>query len=107
MKPHFLEALVKSGEYEDDNGDFHAGKEEWVTLCKCDCIPAGKANEITTPDGVVLKYAYEICLPKGVRELRTGETIRISFNGNGQLVDKKEFVVKGFHSYQCQCKVWV
>lgn len=107
MKPHFLEILVKGEEYEDENGDFHAGNEEWMVLCKCDCVPAGRANNITTLDGVVLSYSYTIYLPKGTREFHTGEKVRISFNGKGQLVEKKEFVVKGFHSYQHQCKMWV
>ncbi len=107
MKPHYLETLVKGEGYEDENGDFHAGKDEWVILCKCDCVPAGEANKLTTPDGVELVYSYTIYLPKGMREFRTGEMIRISFNGKGQLAEKKEFVVKGFHAYQHQCKLWV
>lgn len=82
MRPHCLETLVKSEEYEDENGDFHAGKDEWVALCKCDCVPAGQANRLTTPDGVELAYSYTVYLPKGTRELRTGETVRIKLYGN-------------------------
>lgn len=107
IKPHTLETLQFVGEYEDENGDFHAGHEEWVTLCKCDVVPAGQANEITLPDGVVVQYAYTIYLPKNTREFQTGEKVRISFFGEGTKQEKKDFAVKGFHSYQHQCKMWV
>lgn len=107
MKPHILEVLTKTDEYEDENGDFHQGKEEWVKCCKCDAVPAGEANEITLPDGVTLTYSYTIYLPKKTREFNTGEKVRVSFFGNGMTQEKKEFTVKGFHAYQHQCKMWV
>lgn len=107
IKPHYLEVLSKAEEYEDENGDFHKGHEEWVDVCKCDVVPAGQANEITLPDGVVLQYSYTIYLPKKTREFHTGDKVRVSFFGNGTLQEKSEFIVKGFHAYQHQCKMWV
>ncbi len=107
MKPHRLEALSLTEEYEDENGDFHKGQEEWVEVCKCDVVPAGQANQITLPDGVALQYSYTIYLPKRTREFRTGEKVRVKFFEDGLLQEKKEFTVKGFHSYQHQCKMWV
>ena len=107
MKPHMLEVLVKTGEYEDENGDFHKGSEEWVEYCRCDAVPAGSANKITLPDGIELQYSYTIYLPKRCREFFTGERVRISFWGCGQTMEKREFSVKGFHSYQHQSKMWV
>jgi len=107
MKPHYLEVLTKSDEYEDENGDSHAGVEEWNRLCRCDAVPAGEANKITTPDGVELQYSYTIYLPKRTREFVVGEKVRVIFFGEGTLQEKKEFTVKGFHRYQHQCKMWV
>ena len=107
MKPHRLEVFHITEGYEDENGDYHNGTKEWVEVCKCDVVPAGESNEITTPDGVVQQYAYTIYLPKGTREFHTGETVRIIFNGTGTLQEKREFSVKGFHAYQHQCKMWV
>lgn len=107
MKPHYLEVLTKSEEYEDENGDFHAGEEEWVRLCRCDAVPSGEANRITTPDGVELQYSYTIYLPQKAREFFVGEKVRVIFFGEGILQEKKEFSVKGFHRYQHQCKMWV
>jgi len=107
MKPHILEYLIHTDEYEDENGDFHEGTEKWLRLGKCDVVPAGQANKITLPDGVELQYSYTIYLPKRTREFHTGEKVRICFWGKGAPQEKREFVVKGFHSYQHQCKMWV
>ena len=107
MKPHILEVLAITDGYEDENGDYHEGHEEWVKLCKCDAVPAGAAREITLPDGTVLQYSYTIYLPKNTCEFHTGAKVRVNFFGNGTLQEKKEFSVKGFHRYQHQCKMWV
>ena len=107
IKPHRLEVFTISEEYEDENGDFHAGQGSWVDTCCCDAVPAGQANEVTLPDGTVMQYSYSVYLPKGVREFSTGERVRIVFFGEGTLQEKKEFTVKGFHRYQHQCKMWV
>lgn len=107
MKPHVLEVLTVTGEYEDENGDFHEGKEEWMELGECDAVPAGPANQITLPDGIVLQYSYVIYLPKYTREFHTGERVRVCFFGKRCVSERKEFSVKGFHRYQHQCKMWV
>ena len=107
MKPHILEVLTITDEYEDENGDFHMGQKEWKRVCKCDVVPAGQANEITLPDGEVLQYSYTIYLPKKTREFHTGDKVRISFFERGTLQEKREFSTKGFHAYQHQCKLWV
>jgi len=107
LKPHTLEVLSTTEEYEDEDGDFHAGVEEWNEYGKCDAVPAGRANTITLPDGNTLQYSYTIYLPKDARDFSLGEHVRINFFGNGILTEKREFVVKGFHRYQYQCKIWV
>lgn len=107
LKPHILEVLIHTGEYEDENGDFHAGSERWETCSTCDAVPSGRAEEITLPDGESIKYSYTIYLPKMTREFLFGEKIRIRFYKEGVLQEKKEFSVKGFHRYQHQCKMWV
>ena len=107
MMPHKLSVLSVKEAYEDENGDFHKGTEEWEELCRCDAVPAGEAREISLPDGTKTAYSYTIYLPKKTREFRTGEKVRISFFGKGMLEEKKEFTVKGFHAYQHQCKMWV
>ena len=89
---HTLDYLHVTDGYEDDNGDYVQGSEEWVeNYCKCDIVPAGKANVITIPDGSAKNYSYTIY------------KIRVKLFGN----EVKEFVVLGFHRYQLQCKIWV
>ena len=106
--PHTLEYLeVVPGHDDEETGDYIKGSEEWVEgYCKCDTVPAGKANTITTPDGQVEPYSYTIYnLPRTCRTFAYGERIRIKFFGSSE--DVREFVVKGFHRYQKQCKMWV
>lgn len=107
MMPHRLEVLSIGESYEDEDGNFHQGKPEWSDYSKCDAVPNGQANTITTPNGDVKQYSYVIYLPKNSREFKTGEKVRISFFGQGVKPEKKEFTVLGFHAYQHQCKMWV
>ena len=47
---HTLDYLHVTDGYEDDNGDYVQGSEEWVeNYCKCDIVPAGKANVSLSP----------------------------------------------------------
>lgn len=102
---HTLDYLHVTDGYEDDNGDYVEGSEEWVeNYCKCDIVPAGKANVITIPDGSAKNYSYTIYnLPRACRDFEYGDKIRVKLFGN----EVKEFVVLGFHRYQLQCKIWV
>lgn len=106
-KPHYLFRLVKLKGYEDQNGDFHPGEEQWEYYGRCDVVPAGQAGTISLPDGVEVRYSYTIYLPKKTKEFSVGDKVRISFFGKGATDEKREFTVKGFHSYQHQCKLWV
>jgi len=106
--PHLLSYLeVTAGHDDPETGDYIKGSEEWIEdYCKCDMVPAGRANQIPTPDGQVETYSYTIYnLPKNSREFAYGESIRIKMFGNSE--DVREFTVKGFHRYQKQCKLWV
>lgn len=107
LKPHILQVLSQADGYEDENGDWHGGTENWSDYMKCDVVPAGQANQILLPDGTQTYYSYVVYLPKNAREFMTGEKVRISFNGKGTLAEKKVFTVKGFHAYQHQCKMWL
>lgn len=107
LKPHILEVLFLKNEYEDDNGDYHKGISQWVRLCNCDAVPAGQANQITLPDGTTEQYSYTLYLPKIDWDFLVGDKVRVIFQGKCILPEKREFVVKGFHAYQHQCKLWV
>ena len=105
FSPHVLDYLVRGKGYTNEDGDFIMDSDTWVEdYCKCDVVPAGKANTITTIDGQVEPYSYTIYnLPRYCRKFKYGDKVRIKFFG----CEKKEFTVKGFHRYQLQCKMWV
>lgn len=101
--PHTLSYLHVSAGYEDENGDWHDGSEEWSEPIKCHAVPAGAANEITFADGTTARYSYTVGrLEPDCREFAIGEKVRLDVCG---LV--REFQVKGFHRYQLQSKLWV
>lgn len=102
---HTLDYKEITGGYENDNGDWVQGSEKWIEkYCKCDIVPAGKANVITIPDGSIQYYSYTIYnLPRTCKDFEYGDIIRVKLFGK----EFREFKVLGFHRYQLQCKIWV
>ncbi len=101
--PHTLRYCIVSDGYEDENGDWHEGKDEWSEPIKCHAVPSGAANEITFPDGTTCTYNYTVGrLAPDCREYIIGEKIRLNVLGI-----ESEFQVKGFHRYQLQSKIWL
>lgn len=101
--PNSLSFLVITDGYEDDNGDWHEGSEEWSEPMKCHAVPAGRANEITFADGQTAIYTYTVGrLSPDCREFIIGEEVKLNVDGIERI-----FTVKGFHRYQLQSKIWV
>lgn len=104
LKPHILQYKVITEGYEDENGDYHEGREYWEGNIRCDAVPvSGKSNDIRFEDGTARKYTHEVVLDANVRDFRLGETVRIHMLGG----ICREFDVKGFQRWQLQCKIWV
>ena len=81
LSAHSLDYKETIGGHENENGDWVQGVETWIeNYCKCDIVPAGKANVITIPDIIRIKLFGKVF---------------------------REFKVLGFHRYQLQCKIWV
>ena len=97
---------VTQGHEDAETGDFIKGQSFWVeNAYKCDIVPAGKADQITIPDGKVQTYSYTVYnLPQDCREFQYGEKVRLNFFGKG---NGKVVTVLGFHCYQHQCKIWI
>ena len=103
LVPHTLRYLKVNDGYEDENGDWHKGSEEWSEPIACHAVPAGAANIITFPDGTTATYSYAIGrLAPDCREFMIGDKILLNVLGI-----ERSFQVKGFHRYQLQCKLWV
>ena len=105
FRASYIEYLDGSTDgYYDKQGEWHAGKEEWKKLAKCNVMQAGQENQITIPDGTVEHYSYTIGgLPKDCRKFVYGERIRIKQLGSE---DYDECTVKGFQRYQFQSKIY-
>ena len=101
--PHHLRRLTVTDGYEDENGDWHEGQEEWGEMIPCHAVASGRANEKTFPDGKVSTYSYTIGrLDPDISEFTIGERIILDISGS-----EREYTVKGFHRYQLQSKIWV
>ena len=64
--------------------------------------PAGAANVIQFEDGIEERYSYTIYLPANCRKFKRGDKIVVT-----HFDSETEFIVKGFHRYQLQSKIWV
>ena len=102
-RPHRLQYQITTGGYEDDNGDYHPGKSEFVGDIPCRNVPSGKAEEREFEDGVVRTYSSVVRLDSDCREFSIGERVKLFLLGG----ITREYEVKGFHRYQTHCKLWV
>ena len=104
MNPCYLYTSVAGMSYTDANGNRHVGKMTFEKYIRCDVVPAGQATQHDFGDGVVQTYSYTIYIhKKECRDFALGEAVK--FEKNGKL--SREFLVKGFHRYQHQCKIWI
>lgn len=101
--PYRLELLVQKGGYEDDNGDYHEGVEEWIATDRCDAVPSSSVNEKNFEDGVVRQFSYVVYLSKFCHEYVIGDVVRL-IASDGSF---KRYDVKGFHRYQKQSKMYL
>lgn len=102
IKPYRLQYQVTTPGYEDENGDYHPGESHWEGDVECDAVPAGKADERTFEDGSVKKYSFTIYMKPNSRKFHIGDKVRLIRFG-----EVYEYEVKGFMSYQHQCKMWI
>lgn len=104
MTPSYLYQGVTSAGYTDEDGNKHPGRTEYVRYLKCDIVPSGPSTERDFGDGVLQSYSYTIYVfDRRCRNFAIGE--KVKFEKDGRL--SGEFLVKGFHRYQHQCKIWV
>lgn len=102
LKGYRLEYFQEGVGSYDENGDFDESAGIWVSVGKCDAVPAGKNNVVTLPDGRKETFSYTIYLNRKAREFKYGERLRLTVLGSEVI----NLVVKGFARYQHQCKVW-
>ena len=102
--PYYLYTSTEAPGYVDSEGNKHVGVATYSKYIKCDVVPAGQANQKDFGDGILQTYAYTIYVyDKNCRNFSLGEKIKFEKDGGMS----KEFIVKGFHRYQHQCKIWI
>ena len=102
FKGYSLEYFQEGVGSYDENGDYQKDAGVWVSVGKCDAVPAGRNNVIQLPDGTKIAYSFTIYLSSKVREFHYGERLRLKILGR----ETKELKVVGFARYQHQSKVW-
>lgn len=102
--PYDLEKLSKEDAvFDEETGSWTEGKKEWKFISKCRDENNTGGKTITT-DGEVYVYGALIQMPKGDKDIKEGEKIRvIDSSGNTRLkADVKLFVSRQLHS-----QLWV
>lgn len=99
-----IEYLQRGEGYYDEEGGYHAGTDVWVSLGRCNAVPAGIKNVIVLPDGARENFSFTIHIhnPR-CREFKYGESIRLTTVFG---MEEVLLTVKGFARYQHQVKVW-
>lgn len=74
--PYTLQVLVQTPAYQDENGNWIPGTEQWVEHSKCR-DEAGKGNKIIGEDGNEYDYSFLVQMPKGTAKLNSGNQIKV------------------------------
>ncbi len=104
MTPCVLLTSQTSEGYVDGNGNKHIGTTTYSEYLECDVVPAGQANQKDFGDGVLQTYTYTIYIyDPTCKDFDLGEKIKFKKDD----IISGEYIVKGFHRYQHQCKIWI
>ncbi len=105
FRPHTLKyASVISG-YEDEKGDYIAGRVEFTEpAIPCRFEPNGKASSVAFADGRTYVYQYVVYLDRNCRTFDLDEIVRL-YDADGNIV--AEYKVQGFHRGQLNSKLWL
>jgi hypothetical protein len=101
-----LEYLEEGKGYYDENGDYQKAEGEWVSVGRCNAVPAGRDNIVPFPnsDGQTERYSFLICIKNPmVRAFTYGERLRLT---TPKGMEKIELTVKGFARHQLHCDIY-
>ncbi len=98
-----IEVQSSNGGYVDQNGDWNPGTETWGDPIECDAEPNGAARTIPQPDGKDFRYNYQVTLDVSTPHIPYGTKVRLTCKG----AEPQELIVKGFHTYSFQAKLWL
>lgn len=99
--PYTLHVFHKSeSTYNEADGSWTPGSEEWVVISKCRDEGNGGGNRIVTTDGEVYVFGAVIYLPKNSLPIELGARVRVlDKDGNTRLEgDNKLFKKEQLHA---------
>lgn len=101
FKPYHLAAYTISEGHTLSNGDYVKGEEKLGEWLECDAVPSGEAAERTFEDGTRSSYSYTVYLRADCPAFKVGDKVRLRRD------TEQDYMVKGFHRYQHQAKLWL
>lgn len=103
--PYTLNVFQKSEDtYNEADGSWIPGTEEWVTISKCRDEGNGGGNRIITTDGEIYVFGAVIYLPKSSPNVALGARIKVTDkDGNVRLEGDNKL----FKKEQLHARLWV
>lgn len=95
--------LIIPDEEEEDNNEDHV-KDSWSDYIPCRYETNTKALAITLDTGDAYIYNYIIYLDYSGVEFKCGDNIKLFDQDDNP---RGEFIIKGYHRGQLNCKIWV
>lgn len=99
--PYTLNVFEKSeSTYNEEDGSWTSGSEEWVSVSKCRDEGNGGGNRIVTTDGEIYVFGAVVYLPKSSPNVALGARVRVTDkDGNVRLEgDNKLFKKEQLHA---------
>ena len=104
FRPHTIVLLTVGEGYQDSNGDYVPGNEEWSEPYPCRAEPNGKARTVPFGDDKGSVYDYTVYMDVDCPVITYGQKVKV-FDENGSCIG--EFISKGFHKGQLNAKLWI
>lgn len=103
--PYTLHAYQKSeSTYNEEDGSWIPGTEEWVIVSKCRDEGNGGGNRIVTTDGEIYVFGAVVYLPKSSPNVALGARIKVTDkDGNIRLEGDNKL----FKKEQLHARLWV
>ena len=72
-----LEMLYEEDAILNDDGSWTEGRNEWISVCRCNAEQNGSAREVAQSDGTVKVYSFEVTMPPTQRPIPVHTNVRV------------------------------
>ena len=87
--PYMLEMLYEEDAILNADGSWTEGRNEWISVCRCNAEQNGSAREVAQSDGTVRVYSFEVTMPPTQRPIPTNRRVRIIDHNGYNIFDGK------------------